>query len=274
MRNKSIYKLSIILGMVLILLSSLLTSHYLLGAKSGLNKMSKVLVLIIASDDTPIYIETQKIWRAYMHSDLDHVEAYFIKGNPNLAEKYKIDGDTIWSRTVENLKPGILNKTILSLECMLPRIKAGEFSYILRTESTSFYVYSNLLRHLKNCPRKNFYGGSDIGISYIGAGSGFLLSPDMAELLVKNSSVLINKAGYLDDVEIGHFFHKHNIGLKRHSRVNIYKLSDFNSAIKINEIIENEFHYRVKNENHDLRMTDDMYVYGKLLEKFYGKRLE
>ena len=37
---------------------------------------TKVLVLIIASDNQPVYLELQKLWRSYMHQDRKHIEAY------------------------------------------------------------------------------------------------------------------------------------------------------------------------------------------------------
>src|SRR6478672_11271514 len=88
----------------------------------------KILVLIIASDDEPCYIELQRIWRSYMHQDLDHVETYFIKADPSLPFQSVIDGDVIWSQSSETIIPGIINKTIMSMELLLPRIKT-EFNY-------------------------------------------------------------------------------------------------------------------------------------------------
>ena len=40
----------------------------------------KVLVLIITSDNLPVYPKLQKVWKSYMHSDPEHIEAYFIRG--------------------------------------------------------------------------------------------------------------------------------------------------------------------------------------------------
>lgn len=57
------------------------------------DKHMKILLLISSSDDQPIYPECEKIWRAYMHLDPDHVEAYFFKSNPELEVPCKIEGD-------------------------------------------------------------------------------------------------------------------------------------------------------------------------------------
>ena len=96
----------------------LLNQTSFIAAESNL----KVLVLIIASDQVPIYRELQEVWRSYMHSDPQHIEAYFIKGDPNLPSLYEIKEDVIWSRTEEGWSPGIINKTVLSLEAMRDRL--------------------------------------------------------------------------------------------------------------------------------------------------------
>jgi hypothetical protein len=229
------------------------------------NNSIRVLVLIIASDDQPVYPELQKIWRAYMHNDPEHVEAYFIRGNPHLSSSYKVEGDILWTPTAESIKPGILNKTILSLEAFLPRIRE-EFDYILRTNLSSFYVFPKLLEFLKTCPRKNFYGGSDIGhISTIGSGCGFLISPDVAELLVRNKHHFLNNRSDYDDVIIGCFLGSRKIPLVHHKRITFTKLADWQR--QRNNL--DAFHFRVKNPDH-LRLRDDVYIQAQLLNIFYG----
>lgn len=44
-------------------------------------KPIKLLVLIISSDNRPIYLEFEKLWRSYMHLNPEHVEAYFLKAS-------------------------------------------------------------------------------------------------------------------------------------------------------------------------------------------------
>jgi hypothetical protein len=227
----------------------------------------KVLVLIVTSDDLPVYTELQNIWRSYMHRDHEHVEAYFIRGNPNLAHEYEIEEEIIWSRCQESLIPGILTKTIMSLEAMLPRIKS-EFDYVLRTNLSSFYVFPRLLEFLKQCPRTNFYGGSPIGKHdlYIGSGSGFLMSPDIAELLVKNKQYFINNASTYDDVIIGNLLKCRGIWLQTHPRMDCYTMKDWYG--QKDNIPDTMFHFRIKNPE-QLRLKDDVYIQSQLLDIFY-----
>lgn len=265
----------VFINIIVVLLSQINTTY----PKIAIKKIPKTLILIIASDADPIYIALQKVWRTYMHTDPEHFEAYFIKADPNLPVKYKIDGDIIWSQSVESLEPGILNKTILSLECMLPRIKSGEFDYILRTNLSSFYILPGLLSYLKTCPTQRFYGGSSAcGFIYkrghkyhAGSGSGFLLSSDMAQLLAENKHNLIDDISMADDVAIGHFFEINKIKLKQHPRLDFYTKTDF--LQKHHKITSKNFQIRVKNNQHRLRISDDIYIYNELLSKFYNKKL-
>lgn len=229
----------------------------------------KILVLIIASDNHPVYIGFQKIWRSYMHYDKNHVEAYFIKGDPSLSETYKIQADILWSKTPENVIPGILNKTILSLEAMLPRLE--EFDYVLRTNLSSFYIFPRLLRFLDGCPSEKFYcavQGRLRNLNY-GSGSGFLLSRDLVRLMIANKKFFLNNRSTYDDVVIGQFFQKMNIKLQPHDRVDFYSLDSWAP----NKIFtaSNIFQVRVKNSKEDRRLIEDIFIHSQLKKIFYGE---
>ena len=131
------------------LLSVVLFSAFVLYRSIEASSLSdvKVLVLIIAND-TPLYNELQKLWKSYMHLDRKHIEAYFIKADDRIEEPYEIRDDVLWIKTKDSLIPGVLNKTVLSFEAMLPRIK-NEFDYIVRTNLSSFYIFPRLLNFLE-----------------------------------------------------------------------------------------------------------------------------
>jgi len=235
----------------------------------------KLLVLIIASDDYPVYKELQKLWRSYMHYDKNHVEAYFIRGDPDLATDCEIHDDVIWTKTPENLIPGITNKTILSLEAFLPRIK-GEFDYILRTNLSSFYVFPRLLEFLGSCQKNHFYCGSMILYTPgIASGCGFLITPDIAEILVQHKSDLVNNTtpniieGHeaYDDIVIGALIKNKGIPLIQHPRMDFCTLETWHQHNTI--IPENIFQFRVKSYWDNLRLTDDIYIQSQLLKMFY-----
>lgn len=234
----------------------------------------KLLVLIIASDNHPAYIELQKIWRAYMHLDPSHVEAYFIKGNPDLQHDFEIKGDTIWSKTQECFVPGIINKTLLSLEAM--RDRRMEFDFVLRTNLSSFLVFPRVVKFLNTLPKTRCYcstilrGGEDGGI-WFGSGAGFFLSRDLAELIVEKKHLLSQLTTvYPDDVLIGHFFQQEHVQMLPLGapRLDFPTLESWLEGK--DRIPADVFHIRTKNQHDHLRATHEVYIQAQLLKKFYN----
>lgn len=228
----------------------------------------KVLMLIITSDDLPVYQGLQQIWRSYMHSDPEHIDAYFIRANPHLSQDYWIEGDTIWAKATEGLIPkssGIIDKTILSMEAMLPQIK--NYDYVIRTNLSSFYIFPRLLQFLKTLPKTNCYCACPIHPkSFVGSGSGFILSTDLVELLVRKKTKFIGNKSKQDDLLIGFFLNGRRIPLISHPRFDILSLPDF--LEKGTMIPEDIFQIRVKTPNEN-RLIDDIYIQSTLLNTFY-----
>ncbi|MCE5316940.1 MAG: hypothetical protein LLG04_06205 [Parachlamydia sp.] len=245
---------------ILLLLICVSISRYAATAEQ------KILVLIIASDDIPIYRELQDIWKVYIHLDPEHIEAYFIKADPQLSVLSEIRDDVIWSQTSENLIPGVLNKTLLSFESILPRI--GKFSYIVRTNLSSFYNFPRLLKYVQSLPRTKCYAafqGVYEGFPF-GAGAGIILSPDLVEMLVAHKAELWNHF-YQDDVAIGYYLNKDKIDLIHTPRMDFLCIEDWQAYG--DNIPPNMFHFRVKNYHPELRLTDDLYIHRQLLRIFY-----
>lgn len=228
----------------------------------------KVLVLIIASDQIPLYTELQTMWRSYMHSDPEHFESYFIKGDPELPTSYLIENDTIWSKTEEGWTPqsaGIINKTIMSMEAFRPRLH--EFDFILRTNLSSFYAFPRLLEALKKIPKTNcYYASSTDHTSLMGSGSGIIFSRDVIKLMIDNKQEFIGKKESPDDSLICHFLSGHGIKLLVHKRLDVLSLSEWNSIKSV--IPDNIFHFRVKTD-HPVRMVEDIAIHQDLLKMFY-----
>lgn len=229
----------------------------------------KILVLIIDSDNLPVYAKLREIWRAYMYLDSEHVVAYFIRGDENLPTNYIIKNDTLWTKTKESVIPGVLNKTILSMEYMLPQTKQADFDYILRTNLSAFFVFPRLLDFLNTCPKKNFYCGANgiyNKITYC-SGSGLLLSRDLAELLVEQKTQLKNER-FCDDVEIGDFFANRGIKMACHKRMHFPTLQEWKNGK--DKIPSDIFQFRANNDP-KLRISDEIYIDSQLLKMFYNK---
>jgi len=233
------------------------------------NDHPRVLILIIASDHTPLYIKLQSLWRSYMHSDPSRISAYFIKADPNLSANYYIHKDVIWSKTAECIIPGILNKTILSIEALLSQI--DRFDYILRTNLSSFYVFPKLLQFLNSLPTKKCYS-AHIGYNFrlnqhFGTGSGFILSTDVAKMLVHKKKRLFNNEFSNDDLVIARFLKQHKIKLIPAPRFDFYSMNDWLASK--NSLLDKHFHFRIKNSNNAFRLEQDLYIYSQLIDKYY-----
>lgn len=243
-------------------------------------KEPKVLVLIIASDNLEAYINLQKVWKSYMHSDPEHFEVYFIRGNPELSTPYEIKGDDLFVKAEENYVPGITEKTVLSMEAMLSRLK--EFDYVLRTNLSSFYVFERLLDFLQYLPKEGCYCGvhsylpeewvPEFGrIDYV-SGAGILLSSDLAEVLVHEKEDIFAFSRELpDDVLFGYYFQNNSIPIRNIGRLDLPSLEHWN-GIKDN-IPGDIFHFRAK-QHYGIRSAqesfdDELYIDLELLKIFY-----
>jgi hypothetical protein len=256
-------------------------SETLKDPEASAQRTKRILVLIIASDNHPAFIKLQEKWRSYMHLDREHIEAYFIKGNPDMAAENEIVGDIIYSKLMDSYKPGILKKSILSMEFMLDKIKT--FDYVLRTNLSSFYAFPELLKFVETLPKKNCYCAHPLRPYHgnvtpelrnipFGWGAGFILSPDLVEMLVLQKEELFQRSSEIpDDVLIGVFFHKRNIKI---IPVKCYTfLTRMDWVIKKDSLPPNAFHFRAK-KHYNYRKTEDIYddelfILSELIKKFY-----
>lgn len=225
---------------------------------------NKLLVLIVDSDDCDVYVKLRHVWSLYMHSDPEHVEAYFIRGDPNLPVPYLIKGDTLYLQTENSAQPGIILKTVMALEALSPRI-GTEFDFVLRTNLSSFYIFDRLLKYLKKLPTTRCYSGSILGPSSV-SGCGFIISPDVAQIMVEGKEFLA-EAPFSDDIAMGELMDAKGILPIFHIRQDYHVLErDWKAS---DEIRPDIFQVRVKNDVYALRHTEDMIIYKWLLEKYY-----
>lgn len=242
----------------------------------------KTLILIITTDNQPFYKEAQKIWKAYMNSDPDHFEAYFLRANPDLGTPFEISKNELTVKTQESLVPGILNKTILGMEALESRL--DEFDYVIRTNLSSFYPFENLRKYLSTLPRQNCYAGISLyqpkslglppgldNVPFI-SGAGIILSKDLAKLLIKNHQKFDKyKAEMPDDVFIGLFYQNnqvHQIPAQR------WDYPTYKGWVENNHKIEDyAYHFRAK-YSYNVRTTadpfaDELLTLKALLKKYY-----
>lgn len=234
----------------------------------------KVLVLIIASDNLPIYIQLQNIWKSYMHYNPKKINAYFIRGNPSIAENFQITSDTLWLKTEESLKTGVTTKTILAFETALSQLP--HFDYILRTNLSSFYIFDRVLSFLEKAPKNDFYCGFQnyfSGVHYA-SGSGFFLSRDLVELIVKNKNYFLDQPNEWDDLIIGKFLHSQGKKVVDQRMLRLANIKEWDNNKK--KIPKDIFQIRVRScpliYDCPERLTQEIPIHKELLKMFYGIR--
>jgi hypothetical protein len=238
----------------------------------------KLAVFVITSDHFPVYLELQKMWQLYSEKAPEQVSIYFLRADPDLATTHRIESDVIWAKTSEGWSPdsaGIINKTVLSMEALL--LQSPDFDYVLRTNLSSFYHFPRLLKTLEILPRTRcYYGSSTNGdADAVGSGCGFIMSRDLALMLVEHKQELLDRKQPQDDQIVGKFFFSHNIPLLQHSRLDLLSLDDWYSYQ--DKIPPDIFHFRIKvvdrwapplPGNNEYRVMDDIYIHRKLHELF------
>lgn len=228
-------------------------------------KKDKLLVLIIASDNFTTYLELQKLWRLTMHLD-PRVDAYFIKGDPKIQSTYKIEEDILWLKMQPTFIPGILEKTVMAFEAMLPNLE--NYDYVLRTNLSSFYIFHRLFDFLETLPTEGCYCAVPGMVNNIpfGSGAGFILSPDLIQLIVNKKDTI--SYNLIDDVAIGEFLYHENIPIIPATRFDFHSPKDWEQ--KRDLIGDDVYHIRINNGISDAnRLKHDIPMRKEVINRFY-----
>ena len=220
----------------------------------------KIVILIVANDYPEHYLEMQNIWRLYMNS-FQNIKSYFLKADENIKEDIILNEDesTFYIRQPETQTPGVLKKTIKTIEYVL---KNMDFKYIFRTNLSCCLD----LKKFYNFCHQDFNYAAQEGILnkiIFGSGAGVFFSRGVCEYLISIKDS-IDYCKENEDVTIGSILYP-IYGLLCVSRIDIF---NFDSKSISDEEIKNSdtFHIRCKN-NEDPSLT--IYNMKKIYELFY-----
>lgn len=220
--------------------------------------MIKLIFLIISSNDLPVYNTMKEIIRIYCKKmKLQYsLEYFFVELIDNNEKDIALVNDTIFVKGKETLVPGILIKTIKSMEFINNNY---QYQYLIRTNLSSFWNIPYLYNFMNYFTPQNFVSGIIIFNSFI-SGTGIILSKDVC---IRLTNVIVIDEGNPDDVYLSRFL----INL-----ANICRLDDNKMYYLINgpeniipEDISEILYFRVKSEDRSY----DILAFKNLLKKIY-----
>lgn len=228
----------------------------------------KILFLILASDGG-VYTELQKVWRAYIHSYSDQIEAYFYKADPKLATEYHIEGDVLTVKCPEGLS-FVARKLKLALKAFEDRL--DEFDYICRPNLSSFFILPRYIKALESLPKTRACMAKEhLHPAVFPTGAGFTITPDVAKAILEHPFPQHVHGG--DDVAVGGVLKEMGIKICDVPRVDITAVSHREARLKLVADNSKAFHVRVKHETHN-RTQQDMDVHRTLLKLYYCVEME
>lgn len=206
----------------------------------------KLLFLILAND-TPAYLEMQRLWQKYMNID-SNIKSYFIKYDVNklFDSDVTVHNDTIYMKGEnDSLIPGCLDKTIKAIEYSLNNF---EFDYLIRTNMSSVWdfnkIYSYITDNHYDIAGVNGFDGAH-KVHFV-SGAGILMSNSLCKELVKNKHLL--NYDIIDDVSIGKLLIDLNYKFDKLERFEAYVYEKKIRKIT-KKLINNSYHFRCKSIN-------------------------
>jgi hypothetical protein len=123
--------------------------------------MKNIILLIIASEDNKCYNEMKYIINSYckLYKDSHNLKYFFIQLNESIPDSILVKENNIYVRGKESLIPGILKKTIESLNYINNNY---DYDIVIRTNLSSFYNLDNLYRLIDT----KIFDNNNIAIGY------------------------------------------------------------------------------------------------------------
>jgi hypothetical protein len=164
-------------------------------------KALKILVLVISSKDEPYLLLDKAVKDTWGSEKCDGVEIYYCYGAGDKNNTDALIGNEIYISCEETLA-NIGLKTLKSFDLL----KQKDFSYIFRTNTSSYVCQQKLAKFVDDKSRLNFYCGI-VGRYHLNpaiefcSGAGYFLSRDVFDLVLKHSDSWDHT--HLDDVSLG-----------------------------------------------------------------------
>jgi hypothetical protein len=209
-----------------------------------------------------------------MNSDSD-IDCYFLECDPKTNQPYVCD-NTFYTNGDET-HSNIFKKTIDSISFFDP----NKYDYIVRTNLSSVYIFSELKHHVSTLKTHDVYTGvigTHDSIKFV-SGSGMIMTPDVANILtrIKDSDHDIDAA---DDVMIGYILNKYGIQPSLSPRLDIGSINTVMEYKTDQTLFKEHVHYRLKCTS---SVYDELYIRTEVMKlktvtpilvKFPTRRIE
>lgn len=242
------------------------------------NPYYRAILLVLASDNTPLYQDFRKIYQKYLDK-CPEIKVFLVYGSGTTFERQEYD--LVFDDIEENYYPGMITKTLRAMEYIDANYT---YDFFIRTNMSTFWDFESLLARLDKQPLERCFTGtirnaySNTGIKspdYIG-GVNLVISRDMVKEMVAHKDDIISW-NLPEDWAMSDFLRTVPGAKIRPS---------LPGAIHFMEHFENEDidkvyaeiahaketkhdHFRIKNRNRDL----DIFVAKILLKEYYGESI-
>jgi hypothetical protein len=237
----------------------------------------RCIFLIIATNDTPYFNNSRKIWKQYMNLN-PNFKCFFIYGKLNKPLEDTDSNDLIFDDVIENNKFCQIQKSLLAFKFISLNYT---YDYVIRTNLSTFWNFKLVDDLLNKCPKTYCYsGGHDLSpfkinetIIYtkIYSGVSIILTPDIIDIFINNLPNFDFKIP--DDISLGLFMSSFNFNSYDISNKIYFQGLTLKDQPIILENIKNGINtcvfYRVKNDSTD-REYVDLLIYKHLLKNIYN----
>jgi hypothetical protein len=229
-------------------------------------------MLVLASDNQPLYREFRKIWQSYCNINKEIKVLFYYGASPGLNPT---DNDLVFPDIKETYYPGMIQKMIRALEHINTHYN---YTYLIRTNLSTFWDLDSTLPFTQKLPTENLLQGMFRHIkpteSFI-SGTALFLSKDMTDHMIRDQELIIKKKLGEDHAITDYFKLDKNIQPKRilpHYGLIMEHYNTYNSREIDQAIIQakklNYIHYRIKNKDR----TIDIPIAEHLRNHYYPER--
>jgi len=237
----------------------------------------RAVILILASNNSEIYINQRKIWKIY--KDIDpSIKVYFTYGELDCElEDFDPESDLVYPE-IKECYPISFFKTTNAMKHIHNSVT---YDFFIRTNISTFWDFKKLHLHLNSLPTSNCYSGDGplpnyTSDGYYLSGTDTIVTPEMIDSMLNN----LDKVNFevVEDSAMGLYFHGVMGVPMIKNRIcffeDITSTSEIEKVVnRIDEAIKNDRdHYRVKTLYAN-RAEIDMFIYKILLKKIYNLSL-